>query len=33
MTQEKEEKRIEELKLKLNIDIVTLLKSLDYNYG
>ena len=33
MTQDKEEKRIEELKLKLNIDIVTLLKSLDYNYG
>ena len=33
MTQEKEEKRIEELKLKLNIDMLIFLKSLDYNYG
>ena len=33
MTQEKEEKRIEELKLKLNIDMLISLKSLDYNYG
>ena len=33
MTQEKEEKRIEELKLKLNIDMLISLRSLDYNYG
>ena len=33
MTQEKEEKKIEELKLKLNIDMLIFLKSLDYNYG
>ena len=33
MTQEKEEKRIEELKLKLNIDMLIFLRSLDYNYG
>ena len=35
MTQEKEEKKIEELKLKLNIDINNILKLdlLETNYG
>ena len=35
MTQEKEEKKIEELKLKLNIDIYNILKSdlLETNNG
>ena len=35
MTQEKEEKKIEELKLKLNIDINNILKldSLETKYG